>query len=252
LKETPTIPDGFTSSCLLFISLLGLCFIALLTLNAAVPVTDFPWRKPLIGSIFSSICVLGTLSALFSSRCSRILHFKIGNGRKTPNEAEPISLKQKSLQFRGHHPSCGNFPAHVLVVANKTFCAGCLGLALGGTVSLVGTFLYFLADISLTGEYLFVFWAGFVGVACGLLQYHLLRFEKSFVHMFVNVIFVLGALMLLVGADALTGSLPILIYILALDIFWIYTRIALSQWNHSTICYKCKAEACPSYLRRSP
>jgi len=250
LKTITVISKGFTSTCLLLMSLLGLCFIAILTFNGTISKMSYPLRKPLIGSIFGSICVLGTLSAVFPSKCSRIFHFKTENGRRTSNVAEPISLRGKNLQLRGHHPDCGNFSAHVFLVSDRIFCAGCVGLALGAVFSLLGTFLYFFANLSLNDGYYFVFWVGFIGVACGLLQYHVFRFKRSLIHMFLNSGFVLGASLLLVGADAITSSLSTAVYILALDIFWIYARIELSRWNHGMICDNCGLEKCPYYLRR--
>jgi len=246
LKEHPTIHKGFTSSCLLLLALIGLSFIALMTFNNRIPGTDDPWRKALTGSIFASICISGTLFALFPSKCLQMFHFRPQNGDETSNKSEAASINGKNLRFRGHHPSCGNFWSHTFEIGNETFCAGCFGLALGGILSLVGTILYFFADIPPIGGYLFVFWAGFVGVACGLLQYHLFRYGGSLTHAFVNIIFVLGAFLLLVGADGLTRSLQTAIYILTLNVFWIYTRIELSRWNHGAICSKCEAEPCPA------
>lgn len=251
MKRHPTLSKGSTSSCLLFISVLGLCFIAILTFGAKVAGTGYPWKKPLIGSIFGSICILGTLSAFFPSECTHILHLKKKNRGQTADESEPKTLGGTSPQFLGHHPDCGNFSAHVFLIGDRSVCAGCAGLALGAMVSLLGTFLYFFTNLFPTEAYSSIFWAGFMGVICGLLQYHLFRVERSFVHMLLNFIFVLGALLLLVGADAIANSLPLAIYILALDVFWIYTRIELSRWDHQIVCGDCGLQTCPRYLRRS-
>lgn len=241
----------FTSSSLLFISLLGLCLIAILTFSSPVTAASYPWRKPLVGSIFGLICILGTLSALFPRRCSHLFRPKTRRRREDSTEIEHASLSERNIELRGHHPGCRDFSAHVLLIGGRTLCAGCAGLALGAVVSLLGTFLYFFVDLPLADIRLFLFLAGFTGVACGLLQYHLFGFENGFIHMFLNFIFVLGAFLLLVAADAMTDSLSITIYILALVVFWIYTRIELSNWNHRMICGDCEAETCPYYVRRS-
>jgi len=251
LKGVPAILKGFTSTPPLLISLLGLCLVAVLTFNNANSGADYPWRKPLIGSIFSSVCILGTLSAFFPSKCSQIIHFETQNGERTSSGSDSLSPLGKKPQLRGHHPSCEKFSAHILLIGNRTLCAGCSGLALGAIASLIGTSLYFFANFSLNSGYLFIFWAGFIGVAGGLLQYHLFKVKEGSVHFLLNSAFVLGAFLLLMGADAMTSNLSVGIYILSLDIFWIYTRIELSRWNHSVICSNCKLEKCQYHLRRS-
>jgi hypothetical protein len=55
----------------------------------------------------------------------------------------------------------------------------------------------------------------------------------------MNMLFVLGGFLILVGMDELTGSLFVDLFSIALIVFWLFTRILLSQWDHWKICRKC-------------
>ncbi len=100
-------------------------------------------------------------------------------------------------------------------------------------------------------NYVLVFWVGFVGVSCGLLQYHLFNWGRSSVHLSVNTFFVFGVFWLLAGVDAIVQSTIVDVYLIALSVFWLYTRILLSQLDHDRICTACSIEECGLYRRKS-
>ena len=89
-----------------------------------------------------------------------------------------------------------------------------------------------------------IFWLGFIGVACGLLQYNLSNVNRGPVHFFLNVIFVLGAFLLLVGVNEISGSSFLGVYLLTLIVYWIMARITLSQLEHRKICATCNSKLC--------
>lgn len=227
----------------LLTSLLGLCLVAALTFSHESLSATFPRRKPLIGSIFGSICLLGIIAGLSPSRCSQMLHFKTKSRKGSSHAAGTSGTGGRIFLLEGHHPNCGNFSAHVFRLRDKTFCAGCTGLILGAVMSIFGVILYFFAGLSIGQSGFIVFWFGFAGVALGLLQYNI-KVKKSFVHLFLNVIFVFGAFLLLVGVDAVTRSFAVGLYINALSVFWVLTRIVLSQQEHRRICAACDVESC--------
>jgi len=250
LKKSRTIHYDPFSIYLLSTSLVGLCLTALAVsmFQNTNSYADSPWRRLVIGSLFGLICILGITAAFYPSKCSQEFHFKATRKRVTIEE-KLRKVTDETLRLRGHHPDCGRFSTHVLQINGEVFCAGCLGLAVGAMISLGGTILYFFAGLPISiSSGLVVFWAGFVGVALGLLQYHLFDFGNGVFHMVLNVLFVVGAFLLLVGIDALMGSLLAAFYLLALDVFWIFTRIELSRRNHRAVCENCGLEACP--LRR--
>ena len=233
---------SIVASFYLVASLLGLGLFAVLALNQTVPKTDFIWQKPITGTIFSAICILGILAGLSPSRCSRTTHYK--TTERSSSYAEKRSNEDEtSMTFEGHHPTCSNFNSHVLSVGDRKFCAGCTGLVIGAIASLAGSFIYFFVGLQI-GEFgAFAFWLGFMGVLFGLLQYKIPS-SNSLVHFILNVTFVLGAFLLLVGANNFNESLPLDLYFIVLSVYWVLTRIELSRLEHRKKCLNCNRKSC--------
>jgi hypothetical protein len=240
---------NFASIFFLTFSFLGLIIIAMFA-NLSPPMQgDVSWRKPLVGTVFSIVCVLGILAGVFPSKCSGMFHFR--KAKRGEFTRESTSLPKKTLVFRGHHPDCENFGAYVFRIGERVFCAGCTGLILGAALSLLGVVPYFFLNLPFWSNYFLVFWIGFVGISCGLLQYHLFNWGKSSVHLSLNSFFVFGVFLLLVGVDAITQSLIVDSYLIGLSIFWLYTRILLSQLDHEKICTACHVEECEFHNGKS-
>lgn len=203
------------------------------------------WRKPVIGSIFGSICVLGILAVFFPSKCLRVFDFRKEKKRAHYGTGKPDSRQSKlvsqrgSFTMQGHHPDCGNFSTHVFRINNRTFCTSCAGLLLGALVSLVGTALYFFDGWHIGQESLLLVGVGVLGIVFGLLQFPLFKNRPNFLRFFFNVFFVLGAFFILVGVDALFHSVTADLFLVLLIVFWLFTRISLSKWDHERICRAC-------------
>jgi len=222
-------------------SLLGLCILAILTFSVSTATVTSSWQKQMVGSIFGTICILGIIAGTFPSKCTS--HFKRSQDGSY-HRTKQTRTDEAALRFEGHHPTCGNFSAHVFRLSGKRYCAGCAGLVTGAVISLFGSFLYFFAGFC-TGEAgRVVFWLGFASVTFGLLQYNLPNLNKGSVHLFLNVIFVVGAFLLLVGVNRVNGNLAIDLYLLTLVIYWITTRIMLSQNEHKRVCTDCGVKSC--------
>lgn len=201
----------------------------------------------MVGAAFGIVCVLGIFAGIFPSRCSGTFHFRRG---KQEYEQDSVSLPEKSgkLLFQGHHPNCGNFGPHIFHVGKAVLCAGCVGLVSGAAVSTVGVASYFFGGISCSLSCFLVFWVGFVGAFCGLFQYHLFSWGRSSIHLFVNAFFVFGVFLLLVAVDAIVQNLLLDLYLVTLTLFWVYTRIILSQFDHRKICATCTVEECELFV----
>jgi hypothetical protein len=222
------------------ISLCSLIILSILPFRFSTMSVSFPFHKELVGSLFILICVVGIVLGVFPSKCSGILHFSTSTGS---NKKDQTILTMTKETFTGHHPTCHHFKSHILHLTNKTLCAGCTGLIIGALISIFGSFLYFFLDFSIEyGE--FILLLGFLGVLFGLLQYHLPHMESSNVHLFVNGTFVLGALLLLIGVDTMTSNFFLQVYLLIIILFWIITRIFLSQFEHQRICAVCDVKKC--------
>jgi hypothetical protein len=210
------------------VSIFGLFIVLTLAVNPPTIYENFFWRKPLIGSIFGLICILGILAALFPKQCSRTSHFQKMDMNTTSHRIHSAS----------HHPDCEKFSAHVIRVSNRTLCAACTGLLLGAIIALVGTVFYFFDGWHVEGVSFPAVLTGAVGIVLGFLQ---LKF-RGFIRLTLNMFFVLGAFLILVGIDELTESLFVDFFLAALIVFWILTRIQLSQWDHWRICSNCESQ----------
>jgi hypothetical protein len=210
------------------VSIFGLLIVLMLAVNPPTIYENSLWRKPLIGSIFSLICTLGILAALFPKQCSGTSHFQ-GND---------VNITSHRIHAASHHPDCKKFSAHVINVGNHMLCAACTGLLLGAIIALVGTALYFFVGWNVEGASFPAVLIGAVGIILGFLQ---LKF-RGFVRLTLNMFFVLGAFLILVGIDELAESLFVDFFLTALIVFWILTRIQLSQWDHWRICRNCESQ----------
>lgn len=226
---------GFLVTSALILSLIGTALVLpLAALNPAVNVNVF-WRKQFIGSFLSLICITGILAVFFPERCTKTIHRR-ERGEILTYKAKSSGFYGVSIHFRGHHPDCGKFAAHLIHVRNREFCAACTGLLLGALIVLAGTTIYFFMECNFLGQFsLFAVFAGQVGVALGFFQFKFWGFTRSS----LNAFFVVACFLILAGVDNLTENVLYDLYLICLVIFWLFTRILLSQWDHLRICREC-------------
>jgi len=238
---------NFNLLFLLSVSFFGLFMVGTLTLYPPAIQESFPWRKPAIGSIFGLICVLGILAVFSPKKCSQAFHQEKGeaNLRKTgrlEQDREGLQFASHIFKLRivhGHHPICENFSSHEFQVGNRTFCTSCMGLLFGALITLAGTIAYFFYEWPIITEGFPLIGVGTLGVALGLLRFLLLNVRRRALRFSLNTFFVLGTLLILIGIDTLIQSLFIDLFLVLLSVFWLFTRIRLSQWDHEKICKAC-------------
>jgi len=216
------------------VSLFGLFTTLMLTLHPPTIQENLLWRKPLIGSIFTLICMSGIVAVFFPKKCSQTFDFPKTENPAITNTEDP-DLHKITITLKGHHPDCGKYSAHVIHVNNHTFCAACTGLLSGTLVSIAGTTLYFFGgwDIGQTGFSIVLL--GGVGIVLGFIQFKF----KSYTRLVLNALFVFAAFLTLVGIDKLAKNTFIDLYVVFLIVFWLWTRILISQWNNWRICHTC-------------
>jgi len=217
------------------VSLFGLFTTLMLTLYPPTIQENLLCRKPLIGSIFTLICIAGIVAVFFPKKCSQTFDFP--KTKKPPiSTTEDPELHKISITLKGHHPDCGGYSAHVIHVNNHAFCAACTGLLLGALVSIAGTALYFFGgwDVGQTGFPTVLF--GQVGIVLGFIQFKF----KGYTRLVLNAFFVIAAFLVLVGIDTLAENTFVDLYLVFLIVFWLWTRILISQWDHWRICHTCR------------
>ena len=213
--------------------LVGVLILLGLTFQFQSPSIEY--QRELTAAVFMLICVAGTILSVYPHGFSKIMK------RKSRDEA--------GEGYLGHHPTCGSFSTHVLSSQGKTFCSGCLGLALGAFAAIVFTLFSLVFETSFKPEYLL-----FMGLALtvvGILQ-HALDFDKPLLHSALNASLVLGVGLVRVSVGQLNGGIIVDVYALAIVLYIILARIELSQNDHKVICEACGRTPCTySYAMES-
>ncbi|MEM2088432.1 MAG: hypothetical protein QXF52_07150 [Thermoproteota archaeon] len=205
-------------------SFTSLLVISIMALNPPAVGNDFPFRKTLAGILFNAICLAGILASLFPKCCSRIF-FK--------EEAKKDSLQ---LRIKGHHPDCEAFSTHVIKIRGHTICAACTGLFLGGFSAILFSTAYFFGGLSFGNSFQLILLG-----ALGVMLVFLGQVAKGFTRVLLNFFFPIGGMLVLIGVDKLFEDMFLDVFLNALIVFWIFTRIMVSSWGHSKTCSKCKS-----------
>ena len=215
---------------LLVASIVGLAFIPVLALNPNFEDSQFPFRQSLVGTLYCAVCVLGVAAVFIPSKCR-------GNLQKTQNPMPNTDKPFKPMLIKGHHPDCQNFAGNRIRVGGRVFCAACSGLLTGAIIALIGATSYFFAGLIQTWGSVWLVGLGEILMLLGLAQIKVAGYGK----VIVNVVFVVGSLLALVGADALGKSVFVDIYALGLIGLLLWLRILLSEWNNARTCQKCQS-----------
>ncbi|MFQ6086790.1 MAG: hypothetical protein ACE5OV_02090 [Candidatus Bathyarchaeia archaeon] len=215
---------------------------------------DLQWRKPLTGSAFGLICLLGIIAVFFPGHCSTI--FREGNAENRNHvvltEGNKAFHKMSTIFglkiTHGHHPICEGFAAHEFQIGKKTFCTACMGLLLGAFISLFGVATYFFRGWNI-GESVSLFLiSGVLSVGLGLFQYMFFDIQWRLIRFLLNALFITGTFLVLAGIDAVANSLILDFFVVFLSIFWLFTRISLSKRIHKEICWTCNLK-CDVYKK---
>jgi len=232
---------------LVSVSSFGLILTILSALHPPISQENFFWRKPIVGTTYSVVCVLGILAVFFPKPCSKF--FDAGKREKRQNRffgfKRNVSISHTTAStLRGHHPLCGHFSAHVFRLGSRIFCATCSGLFLGALIALVGVTLLFFGNWQMGQNVFLMVLVGAVGVALGLLQSPLPILQNSIIRLFSSIFFVVGTFLILIGIEELAHNTSVDLFMVVLSVFWLMTRISLSQWDHERICSKCTSGSC--------
>jgi hypothetical protein len=152
--------------------------------------------------------------------------------------------KKKSNKFIGHHPNCDEFSNHTIIIKNKTYCSGCLGLLIGSVINIILIIYYVIYDFVILDNVIILI----IGIllVLGLLFISLLQKRRPYMRVFTNFLIILSFFFIVISILEITGSY---IFGLLTGLFCfliIDTRIKISKWTHITTCKICKKE-CKRY-----
>ena len=235
MKTETRLPVPCMLKFMLFVSLFGSLTTLAMVAHPPAPPADLFLRGPLIGSTFILICAVGIVAALSPRKCSRSFDTHVSSAT-SGHELKIVS----SVGSKAHHPDCGRFSAHTIQFNRSSYCAACTGLVLGASFAVAISVLHFFFGFC-TPEFSLLYVAiGQLGPALGFIQFKF----KGWIRLAANAFFVLGTSLIVIGIDQRLGSFFVDLYVMSLVVFWIMTRIAISQWDHSRIClichYQCK------------
>jgi hypothetical protein len=228
-------PYDFLALLAVGLSILGIAITLPLAIYTPKAQEEFIWRKSLIGSFLVLICIFGIFAAFFPEKFSKKTHFR-KTWKLATSKAESPSFHGAPISIEGHHFNCGRFSTHVIRMDGHVFCASCMGLFLGALIVLSGTALYFFAGWNFLEFGLWAVLVGQMGVALGFFQFKF----KGYARLTVNTFFVVASFLILAGIDTLAKNIFIDLYLIALILFWLFTRIIVSQRDHWRICNACR------------
>lgn len=227
--KTETRPP-LTMKFTLFVSLFGLLIAFIMMAYPPKVSADLFLRKPLIGSTFIAICAAGAAAALYPGKCSTSFDTHVPKA-KSIQESKIVS----TVGSKAHHPDCGRFSAHTIRFRSTAYCAACTGLAVGASLAVAMSVAYFFFGLSLAMFSIPYVAIGLLGPLVGFIQFTF----KGLVRVAANAFFVFGSSLIVIGIDQHLGSFFVDLYMICLVVFWIMTRIIVSQWDHSRICLIC-------------
>lgn len=213
---------------LITIAVFGLALVPLLILQPNLPADPTILRRPIVGSIYIVICVLGIVAVFYPNKCRMVF-------KKSTQSVNPDKVSALPLQLIGHHPNCEKFSANRIIIYGRIFCAACSGLLIGAIVAIVGIVLFSFGLFDRLSGPFWVLTVGEVLMLTGLAQVRLAGCLK----MAVNVLFVIGSWVSLIAVDIVGQNLLIDTYMLGLIVYILWVRILLSEWNNKRICLTC-------------
>jgi hypothetical protein len=194
------------------------------------------WGKLLVGVPFILSCLLGIV---LSFRPGLLRGF---GGRK----GSGVDEQRGEVTVRGHHPDCGKFERHAMLIGERAVCTGCLGLALGSIAAMVMMLIYLVGSWEASYPALVIIMiTGLSLVVLGLLETAFTAGQT--VHMLMNSLLVIGFFLVVVSVYQSTGSPLYGMVAIVISFLWLETRIQISNWRHVEICDECP-ERCKAFL----
>lgn len=215
------------------VSVFGLVIILLLLSQSGNYQIGFWFSKPLIGSLYAGICVVGIGAVFYPNKCENAFMFRKQSGFREQGDR---GVPSGEMRFSGHHPDCAAFSGNRITIQKVVLCAACAGMLLGAVVALIGTLLYFFVGFVPLPASPAIFFVGYGGLLLGLVQFKF----GGWLKLIINALFVLSSFIILVTADVLGKSILIDLYVLGLILFLLLARILLSGWNNKRICFRCE------------
>jgi hypothetical protein len=234
LNQTKTVASY------LILSIIGAAFLLSIVSQAPRyhPTAQFQ-DKILVSCLFIFVCIIGILCTL---RPNWMKSVDVKKRIKTSEHS-----KESSRCFRGHHPDCARFESHRITYKNTTWCAGCLGLMIGGAFAIFFMILYLIIPFQqpLIVSHLLLF-SGLLLIVIVFIEIYQGN-SSSLIHLVSNCVFIISFFFITESMMELTGNVVYGFFTILLCLLWLDTRIILSKWTHSRLCESC-LQSCKVYV----
>jgi hypothetical protein len=193
------------------------------------------YEKIVISIIFIIICIIGSS-----------LSFKPRWYKRIKKTSSIDDIKIKKISREGHHPSCEKFKNHVIMINNKTYCSGCLGLAIGAFLSIILILFYNIINTKNMEIYNYFIFIGLIMVFFSFFE-SMLYNRNPLMHLISNIILINGFLFIVIST--LENSDNLIFGLISIFVIFIFleTRIQISLLNHRNICINCQNDCKINY-----
>lgn len=220
---------------LISISIFSLILVAYLIWYSSNLGEKFVLHDFIVGSTFVAVCLFGGIASICPNTCGKIFSWKLI--KKSNN------FHSTKSNFKGHHYPCGKFLNHILKIGKKYFCATCTGLLIGAIFGIIGSIVYFYGDFQIEGISILLP-MGVIFVVYGLFQSLMPKMDGALSRLFAGILLVLGSFILLASLDNVGASTFTSLFFIVISIFWVFTKIDLSQREHRKTCLNCSNKLC--------
>ena len=195
--------------------------------------------KSIIGIFFIISCLIGISLTNNPGWIKRLLKNQF---QKTSNNKTKKNVRKRE----GHHPDCYKFKLHTIEIKNKKYCTGCLGISIGGIISIILMIIYIINNVKIPLDILsYLVISGFIIIGLVFIEIMLNR-RKIFTHILLNSLLVISFFIIVVGITEITGSIIYGIICIILSFLWLDTRILISNRHHKLLCNNCD-KSCKMY-----
>ena len=166
--------------------------------------------------------------------------------KKIKQDIKKFEINNYKRNREGHHPNCEKFQKHVILIKNKKYCSGCIGLALG-TLFSIFLMIYYLIIVENQPmiNYQNIFFLGFIFIFFSFFE-SIIHKKNPIIHIISNILLIIGFLLIIISTLENSGDLIYGFVSILASFLFLETRIQLSLFNHTETCFKCN-ELCKMY-----
>lgn len=194
--------------------------------------------KIVVTETFIICCLIGISLSIYPAWMKKLI--------KSYKNTKEFNKNITKIKFVGHHPYCENFKSHTIRISKKIYCAGCLGLIIGFTISIILSLIYLLTETNFTLNFKFLIL--YIGLVLLIIVFvETSTITKPILHIFSNILLIIAILLILMGILEITNDKSYGFISIMISFIFVETRINLSKLKHVRTCKNCIKD-CKMYI----